>query len=107
RRGQVLVAARRRVVAARRPVVAALRRRSDRLTDLHDLVKRQFGLNAERYVSSTDHSKGESLDRMLELVDPKRDWRVLDIATGGGHTALAFSTRVSEVVATDLTQEML
>ena len=77
------------------------------LTDLHDLVKRQFGLNAERYVSSTDHSKGESLDRMLELVDPKQDWRVLDIATGGGHTALAFSTRVSEVVATDLTQEML
>ena len=64
-------------------------------------------MNAERYVSSTDHSKGESLDRMIELVGPKGNWRVLDIATGGGHTALAFAPRVGEVVASDLTQEML
>ena len=77
------------------------------MAGLRDLVKRQFGLNAERYVSSHDHSKGESLDRMLELVDPKPGWRVLDIATGGGHTALAFAPRVREVVATDITQEML
>ena len=77
------------------------------MADLHDLVKRQFGLNAERYVSSTDHSKGESLDRMIELVEPRQDWRVLDVATGGGHTALAFAPRVREVVASDLTQEML
>jgi ubiquinone/menaquinone biosynthesis C-methylase UbiE len=77
------------------------------VTDLRDLVRRQFGLNAERYVSSHDHSKGESLDRMVELVDPKPEWRALDIATGGGHTALAFAPRVREVVATDITQEML
>jgi len=77
------------------------------VTDLRDLVKRQFGLNAERYVRSYDHSKGESLDRMLELVPARPDWRVLDIATGGGHTALAFAPRVREVLATDITQEML
>ncbi len=77
------------------------------MTNLHDLVRRQFGLNAERYVLSYDHSKGESLDRMLEVVAPKPDWRVLDIATGGGHTALAFAPRVREVVATDITREML
>jgi ubiquinone/menaquinone biosynthesis C-methylase UbiE len=77
------------------------------VNDLRDLVRRQFGLNAERYVSSHDHSKGESLDRMLDLVAPKPEWRVLDIATGGGHTALAFAPRVREVVATDITQEML
>ena len=72
------------------------------MTDLRDLVRRQFGLNAERYVSSYDHSRGESLDRMVELVDPKPDWRALDIATGGGHTALAFAPRVREVVATEI-----
>ena len=77
------------------------------MTDLHDLVRRQFGLNAERYVSSYDHSKGESLDRMVEVVDPKPTWSVLDIATGGGHTALAFAPRVRQVIATDITQEML
>ena len=77
------------------------------MTDLHDLVRRQFGLNAERYVSSYDHSKGESLERMVEVVKPRPTWRVLDIATGGGHTALAFAPLVREVVATDITQEML
>jgi ubiquinone/menaquinone biosynthesis C-methylase UbiE len=77
------------------------------MTELHDLVKRQFGLNAQRYVQSHDHSKGESLDRMVDVVDPKPTWRALDIATGGGHTALAFAPRVREVVATDITQEML
>jgi ubiquinone/menaquinone biosynthesis C-methylase UbiE len=77
------------------------------VTDLRDLVKRQFGLNAERYVRSHDHSKGESLDRMVEQVPAQPDWRVLDIATGGGHTALAFAPRVREVLATDITQEML
>lgn len=77
------------------------------MTELHDLVKRQFGLNAERYVQSNDHAKGESLDRMVEVVHPQPDWRALDIATGGGHTALAFARHVREVVATDITQEML
>ncbi|HYQ95762.1 MAG TPA: methyltransferase domain-containing protein, partial [Candidatus Eisenbacteria bacterium] len=42
-----------------------------------------------------------------ELVAPRPGWRVLDIATGGGHTALAFAPRVRKVVATDITQEML
>ena len=77
------------------------------MSDLRELVRRQFGLNAERYVSSYDHSKGESLDRMVELADPKPEWRALDIATGGGHTALAFAPRVREVVATDITHPML
>jgi ubiquinone/menaquinone biosynthesis C-methylase UbiE len=95
---------------AAHPCAAAVpRRRSNAVADadLRDLVKRQFGLNAERYVSSYDHSKGESLDRMLARVAPRPEWRVLDIATGGGHTALAFAPRVREVVATDITREML
>src|SRR5262249_22631474 len=61
------------------------------MADLHDLVRRQFGLNAQRYVESYDHAKGESLERMVEVVDPRPDWTVLDIATGGGHTALEFA----------------
>jgi ubiquinone/menaquinone biosynthesis C-methylase UbiE len=38
---------------------------------------------------------------------PKPDWRALDIATGGGHTALKLAPHVREVVATDLTRPML
>jgi ubiquinone/menaquinone biosynthesis C-methylase UbiE len=75
--------------------------------DNRDLVKRQFGAHAEEYVSSVHHATGESLDRLLELAAPQPSWRALDIATGGGHTALAVAPYVREVVATDLTPEML
>jgi ubiquinone/menaquinone biosynthesis C-methylase UbiE len=71
------------------------------------LVQSQFGAHAQNYVTSLDHAKGESLSRMLELIAPQSHWRALDIATGGGHTALAFAPRVREVVATDITVEML
>ncbi len=80
------------------------------MPNTRNLVKRQFGAHAQNYVSSTDHSKGESLDRMVEIALNSRlrpDWRALDIATGGGHTALAIAPSVREVVATDLTPEML
>jgi ubiquinone/menaquinone biosynthesis C-methylase UbiE len=77
------------------------------VSDNRDLAKRQFGSNAANYVKSADHAKGESLDRLIALTAPKQDWRVLDVATGGGHTALALAPYVREVVATDLTPEML
>jgi ubiquinone/menaquinone biosynthesis C-methylase UbiE len=75
--------------------------------DARDLSRRQFGANAERYVSSRDHQTSESLDRLIALAAPKPGWHVLDIATGGGHTALALAPHVRHVVATDLTPVML
>ncbi len=75
--------------------------------DTRDLVKQQFGAHAEQYVTSIHHASGDSLNRLLELVQPQPGWRALDVATGGGHTALALAPRVREVVATDLTAEML
>jgi ubiquinone/menaquinone biosynthesis C-methylase UbiE len=77
------------------------------LPDTRDLVKQQFGAHAQNYVASADHAKGESLDRLLEVVQPQPGWRALDLATGGGHTALVVAAHVREVVATDLTAEML
>ena len=77
------------------------------MSDNRDLVRKQFGEHAKHYVESYDHAKGESLDRLLALADPRPEWRALDIATGGGHTALALAPLVREVVATDLTPKML
>ena len=77
------------------------------MADTRDLVKRQFGAHAQHYVTSPDHAQGESLERMLELVQPRAEWQALDIATGGGHTARAFAPRVRQVTATDLTARML
>jgi ubiquinone/menaquinone biosynthesis C-methylase UbiE len=72
-----------------------------------DLVQQQFGANAAAYATSTVHAKGASLARLVELVQPKGDWAALDIATGAGHTALAFAPHVASVIASDLTPEML
>ncbi len=72
-----------------------------------DLIQQQFGANAEAYVNSKLHARGASLQRLLALVDPQPDWDVLDIATGAGHTALAFAPLVARVVAADITPEML
>ncbi|MDW8327009.1 MAG: class I SAM-dependent methyltransferase [Anaerolineales bacterium] len=72
-----------------------------------ELVRRQFGMHAQNYVASADHAQGESLERMLALLPFAPAWRALDVATGGGHTALAIAPFVREVVAGDVTAEML
>ncbi len=71
------------------------------------LVQSQFGPQAQKYVTSTDHARSDSLDCIVPLVQPQPHWRALDIATGGGHTALALAPHVAEVVATDITPQML
>ena len=71
------------------------------------LVQQKFGAAAADYAASTVHAKGESLARLVALVAPQRHWRVLDVATGAGHTALALAPHVEHVVAGDITAEML
>lgn len=77
------------------------------MQDNKERAKEQYGAHAQDYVTSTVHAKGASLGRLVELVQPQRDWRALDVSTGGGHTALAFAPFVRGVVVTDLTPEML
>ncbi|HET7681668.1 MAG TPA: class I SAM-dependent methyltransferase [Xanthobacteraceae bacterium] len=71
------------------------------------LVQSQFGANAERYATSLVHAEGESLSRLVETVQPRAHWEAIDVATGPGHTALAFAPRVKHVIASDVTPEML
>ncbi len=70
-------------------------------------VQEIFGASADAYVTSQVHAKGASLPRLVELLDPQRDWQVLDVATGGGHTAFVLAPHVAVVIASDLTKEML
>jgi ubiquinone/menaquinone biosynthesis C-methylase UbiE len=72
-----------------------------------DSVREQFGAAAHAYVTSASHASGDDLRRLLELAALRGPERVLDIATGGGHTALAFAPRVARVTAIDLTPAML
>ena len=71
------------------------------------LVQEQFGAAARTYLTSKPHAQGKSLDRLVELTQPKPDWHVLDVATGAGHTAYTFAPHVARAWATDITEEML
>ena len=55
------------------------------------LVQQQFGANAANYVGSTVHAKGASLAGLVEAVQPEAHWSCIDVATGAGHTAIAFA----------------
>ena len=70
-------------------------------------VQAQFGASAQAYVTSAGHAGGPDLDRLVGWGRTRGAARVLDIATGAGHTALAFSEFAPTVVATDLTLPML
>lgn len=71
------------------------------------LAQEQFGVNAAAYVTSPDHAIGGSLPRLVALTEPEPSWLGLDIATGGGHTALAFTPYCDHIIASDLTFQML
>ena len=71
------------------------------------LVQDQFGRHAASYLTSKSHAQGKSLERLVALTKPHKDWRILDVATGGGHVAYTFAPHVARVWATDITQEML
>jgi ubiquinone/menaquinone biosynthesis C-methylase UbiE len=66
-----------------------------------------FAQRAAFYTTSTVHKDKAVLDRLVELTHVRPTDRVLDVATGTGHTAFAFAPHVREVIATDITPEML
>lgn len=70
-------------------------------------VRKQFSQTAESYLVSGIHSKGQDLPWIKEIVSSARKKRGLDIATGAGHTAFTISPHLKEVVALDLTPQMI
>jgi ubiquinone/menaquinone biosynthesis C-methylase UbiE len=66
-----------------------------------------FAQRAAFYATSAVHKDKAVLDRLVELARVQPTDRVLDVATGTGHTAFAFAPQVREVIATDVTPEML
>jgi len=70
-------------------------------------VQDYFSRTAEGYVASFSHRAGDDLQRLIELGEWDASQQALDIATGGGHTALAVARYVAQVTVTDLTPRML
>ncbi|MEZ4607946.1 MAG: class I SAM-dependent methyltransferase [Deinococcales bacterium] len=71
---------------------------------------KRFSQAAQGYVSSESHAKGAELKLMVALAEAEmnlRGKRLLDVATGGGHVALAFARAGAKVTVTDLSLKML
>ncbi|MGE5283366.1 MAG: class I SAM-dependent methyltransferase [Actinomycetota bacterium] len=72
-----------------------------------EITREQFGRVASKYRCSADHTDVEDLDLLFTGLALDPGHRILDVATGGGHTAVALAGRCGQVVASDLTPSML
>ena len=70
-------------------------------------IREQFGRTAAAYVEATHFSEGQDLQEAARLLQPTLEDNMLDVACGGGHMALYFAPKVRQVVASDLTMQML
>ncbi|HXF69862.1 MAG TPA: methyltransferase domain-containing protein [Thermoflexus sp.] len=74
--------------------------------DPKDQVRDFFSQHASSYAVSASHRAGRDLERLVALLAPTGVERLLDVATGTGHTALALAPQVREVIGLDLTLAM-
>lgn len=70
-------------------------------------TREQFAGVAQRYRTSADHMDADDRRILRSRLAMDSSHLLLDVATGGGHTAVEFSTGVRRVVASDLTPQML
>lgn len=70
-------------------------------------IQAQFSKQATKYESSPVHARGEDLQWIVEAASLNGSERVLDVATGTGHTAMALAAGARTVVGVDLTARMV
>ena len=72
-------------------------------------VQAQFGGSAQAYVASRGHASDNDLGHLVAWAreEGRAFARALDVATGGGHTALALAPCCGQMIASDLTAGML
>ena len=75
--------------------------------DAKHVAQERFGRYAASYAAPWHNAAGADLERIVQLTGDHPSWVALDIATGGGHTALAVAPHVARVLATDITAAML
>lgn len=67
----------------------------------------QFGPRAAAYVASPVHAGGPDLQDLAVLVQARPGGLVLDLGCGGGHVSFTVAPHATEVVAYDLSADML
>ncbi|MDF3863963.1 class I SAM-dependent methyltransferase [Pseudomonas denitrificans (nom. rej.)] len=71
------------------------------------VVQRQFGAQANAYLTSAVHAQGEEFALLREAVAADAGSRVLDLGCGAGHVSFQIAEFCGEVIAYDLSQQML
>ncbi|HLG88185.1 MAG TPA: class I SAM-dependent methyltransferase [Alphaproteobacteria bacterium] len=71
------------------------------------LVDSQFGTVSANYVASPVHAQGPDLEQLVGIVSGHGDARAIDLGSGGGHVAFHAAPHLSEIVAYDLSPDML
>ncbi|MBN2678757.1 methyltransferase domain-containing protein [Acidithiobacillus montserratensis] len=71
------------------------------------LVERQFGAAATDYLHSPAHAQGADFQRLRQEFAGQGALRILDLGCGAGHASFALADVVGEVLAVDLSAEML
>jgi len=71
------------------------------------LVDSQFGTVSAAYVTSAVHAQGPDLEQLVGIVQGHAEARAIDLGSGGGHVSFHVAPHVREVVAYDLSPDML
>ncbi|WP_420382929.1 class I SAM-dependent methyltransferase [Novosphingobium sp.] len=75
--------------------------------DQNTVIRHQFGDVAADYVSSLVHATGADLARIAEIARLCAPATALDLGAGGGHVTYAMAPHAGQVIATDLSEDML
>lgn len=73
----------------------------------HDKVNQQFSSQANAYLSSSVHASGRDLERLSARLSDFQNAAVLDMGCGAGHASFIAAAKVKNVVAYDLSSQML
>src|SRR5271163_5298055 len=94
--------------SAGNPAIARLLRRQEQrqlgdseYMEHKDLVREEFTRQANDYATAPAIRDADHLRMLVDLVAPHADARVLEVATGPGHVAMAFAGVCREVVGID------
>ena len=78
------------------------------MTTAHtQVVQKQFGEQASAYLSSAVHAQGTEFALLQAELAGQGEARLLDLGCGAGHVSFHVAPLVKEVVAYDLSQQML
>jgi ubiquinone/menaquinone biosynthesis C-methylase UbiE len=72
-----------------------------------DLVREEFTRQANDYAAAPVIRDRDHIETLVKAVGPAPDARVLEVATGPGHVAMAFAKVAREVIGVDLTEAPL